>query len=126
MLEWRYLFGVASATLALASVATASESYDNPTLGGTPCVVLKSYQALSNGADSFGAEAMVENVCGRSLDVSFCFPLVGMDEASEPHCANGLLRPWATSKVAVSDLPARLAGPDYSWRWHGHLMGSDR
>ena len=36
------------------------------------------------------------------------------------------LRPWGTSRIVVSDLPAKLANPDYSWRWLGHLTNADR
>ena len=126
MLGWRYLLGMSAAAIGFASMAGAAETYDNPAMGDTPCVVLKSYQAHSNGKGGYGAEAEVENVCGRSVDVAFCFPFVAPGEETEPHCTNGLIRPWATSRVEVSDLPARLAGPDYSWRWHGHAGDSDR
>ena len=123
MQAWRYLFGMA-AMVAVAPGAKASESYDNPAMSGTPCVILQSYQT-SNGINSFGAAATLENVCGRSVEVAFCLPFVNSDEAAEPHCTNGLLRPWATSRIEVSDLPTKLASPDYSWRWHGHLTDSD-
>lgn len=119
---WRILLSVSSVVIAFASIAKAAETYDNPTMGDTPCVVLKSYQANANGADNYGAEAEVENVCGRSVEVAFCFPLVAPGEDTEPHCTNGVIRPWATSRVEVSDLPARLAGPDYSWRWLANTM----
>lgn len=122
MLGWRYLLGVSSVMLGLAPMAGAAESYDNPAMGETPCVVLKSYQALANGTESYGAEATVENVCGRSVEIAFCFPFVAPGEDTEPHCTNGVIRPWATSRVEVNDLPARLAGPDYNWRWLGHTM----
>lgn len=121
MQGWRYLLGL-SAAIGLASMAQASESFDNPAMGTTPCVVLKSYQALSNDAETFGAEAMVENVCGRSVEIAFCFPFVAPGEDTEPHCTNQVIRPWATSRVEVSDLPSRLAGPDYQWRWLVHSM----
>jgi hypothetical protein len=123
MQPWRYLSGLA-AVLALAPIAEASESYDNPAMGGTPCVILQSYQT-ANGDDSFGAAATLENICGRSVEVSFCLPFATSEEAAEPHCTNGLLRPWATSRIEVSDLPSKLASPNYTWRWHGHLMDSD-
>jgi len=130
MLGWQHLIGVATviglAPLALAPPAEASETYDNPTMGTTPCVILQSYQSSSNTADSFGAKATVENVCGRSIEVSFCFPFIAANEDIEPHCTNGLLRPWATTRIEVSDLPAKLANPNYHWRWHGHLMDFDR
>lgn len=116
MLGWRYLIGVAT-VIGLAPLAKANESYDNPAMGSTPCVILQSYQSSSNAADTFGAKATVENVCGRSVEVTFCFPLIAGSEEAEPHCTNGLLRPWATSRIEVSDLPTRLANPDYQWRY---------
>ena len=126
MQGWRFLSAVSLLAIGLTPVAGASETYDNPSMGSTPCVILNSYQASANGAETFGAEATVENVCGRSVEVSFCFPFVSPGEDTEPHCTSGLIRPWAKSEVVVSDLPSRLAGPDYQWRWHGHLMDSDQ
>ncbi len=120
----RYLLGVVL-MISLAPSAKASEAYDNPGMGDTPCVILQTYQA-SNGDSSFGAAATLENVCGRSVEVSFCFPFVTTDDGIEPHCRNDVLRPWGTSRIVVSDLPAKLANPDYSWRWLGHLTDSDR
>ncbi len=116
MRTWRHVLGVA-AVFGLAQLAEANETYDNPAMGVTPCVVLQSYQASSNSAETFGARATVENVCGRSVEVSFCFPFVAPGEEIEPHCTSGLIRPWATSRVEVSDLPARIANPDYQWRY---------
>ena len=116
-----------AAAVALIPWAEASETYDNPTMGDTPCVILQSYQT-SNGGESFGAAATLENVCGRSVEVTFCLPFVTSEESDEPHCSNGLLRPWGTSHIKVSDLPAKLASPDYNWRWHGwedHALDPD-
>ena len=126
MLGWRCILGASAVLIGLGSTAKAAGSYDNPTMGDTPCVVLKSYQAIADGTDSYGAEATVANVCGRSVEVAFCFPFVAPGEDTEPHCTSGLLRPWATSRVEVSDLPAQLATPDYQWRWLGHPTDSDR
>ena len=117
-----------SLVLPLAAVGTAhgQDSYDNPMLGETPCLVLKSYRALNNGASGYGATAEVENICGRSVEVNFCFPLVAAGEDSEPYCQTDVIRPWATAEVEVADLDNRLAGPDFHWRWRGHRMDSDR
>jgi hypothetical protein len=125
MRAWHHLLSAAAA-VGLASMVNASDGYDNPGTGDTPCVVLESYQSLASGTGSFGAEATVENICGRSVEIAFCFPFVAPGEDTEPHCTSRLIRPWATSRIAVTDLPARLAGPDYRWRWHGPLSGSDR
>ncbi len=111
--------------LAVVGAANAQDSYDNPTLGETPCLVLKSYQA-TNDAQGYGATAEVENICGRSVEVNFCFPLVAAGEDTEPYCQDGVIRPWATAEVRVDDLDNRLAGPDFRWRWRGHRMDSDR
>ena len=115
MQAWRCFLGFMAA-VALAPLAEANETYDNPATGGTPCVILQSYQA-SNGEGSFGAAATLENVCGRSVEISFCLPFVASEDAAEPHCRNGLLRPWATSRIEVSDLPTKLASPNYNWRY---------
>ena len=122
MQGWRDLLGVASALTVFMPLAAAGETYDNPAMGDTPCIVLKSYQANANGIESYGADATVENVCGRSVEIAFCFPLVAPGEETEPHCTSSVIRPWATSNVSVSDLPARLAGPDYQWRWLNPTM----
>lgn len=123
MQGWPCLLGVSAVLFGVVTTANAAETFDNPAMGTTPCVILKSYQASSDGADAYGAQAIVENVCGRSVEIAFCFPFVSpADDAAEPHCTNGLIRPWATSEVEVSGLPARLAGPNYQWRWHGPTM----
>ena len=126
MLRWDRLAGMSLTLLLLAGGVAAEDGYDNPGLGDTPCLILKSYHASSTGDAAFGAVAEVENVCGRSVEVAFCFPLVTPDEGAAPHCQNGVVRPWGSAEITVSDLPARLAGPDFSWRWHGHPMDSDR
>ncbi|NJO37253.1 MAG: hypothetical protein HC871_06085 [Rhizobiales bacterium] len=112
--------------LGVIGAALAEETYDNPTLGSAPCLVLKSYQAINHGAAGYGAKAEVENICGRSVEVDFCFPLIDAGEDTEPYCRNGVIRPWATAEVRVDDLDNRLAGPDFRWRWRGHPMDSDR
>lgn len=106
-------------TLVTVGAAHAQDAFDNPTLGDTPCLVLKSYQATSNNA-GYGAAAEVENICGRAVEVSFCFPLVAAGEDTEPYCRNGVIRPWATAEVKVDDLDNRLAGPDFQWRWRAY------
>ena len=116
MQVWQCFLGVSVMVIGLAPSAEANETYDNPLRGEAPCLVLNGYQASGNG-DRFGAVANVENICGRSVEVSFCFPFVEPVDDVDRACQNGVVRPWATSTVAISDQPAKLTGPDYQWRY---------
>ena len=101
---------------AITAPVSAQEDYDNPTLGSAPCLVLKSYNSTAQGT-TFGADAIVENICRRSIEVAFCFPYLAPAEEAESHCVNGVIRPLAAATIEVEDLPAQLAGPDYKWRY---------
>jgi hypothetical protein len=104
------------ATSAATSPVQAQDGYDNPSLGSAPCLVLKSYRSTVSG-ETFGADATVENICGRSIEVAFCFPYLAPAEEAESHCVNGMIRPRAAAAIEVEDLPAQLSGPDYKWRY---------
>jgi hypothetical protein len=100
--------------------SAAAQNYDDPALGATPCVILNSYAshaAKPGDAEIFHAEAGIENVCGRSVEVSFCFPLVEAVGDVESQCVERTLRPWSKAKVQVDDLPGRIIGVDYRWRY---------
>jgi hypothetical protein len=106
--------------LAVTAGSAIAEDYDDPALGATPCVVLNSYAshaAASGGAETFRAEAGIENVCGRSVEVSFCFPLVEAVGDVERQCVTSTLRPWSKARVHVEELPGRIIGVDYHWRY---------
>lgn len=114
MLSWVGILSV----LAMGSVAAeASETYDNPNLGVAPCLVLNSYHADAGRSDGFDAVANFENICGRSVEVALCFPYIEPVDDVDRHCLNDVVRPWAQSTIKVSDLPAKLTGPDYQWRY---------
>lgn len=115
---------ILAAGLLLASTSTsppahAAQDYDNPGLGVAPCVVLNRYEAGRHGKDdpAFNAAADIENICGRTLEVSICFLLAEAVGGSDRHCMEQLLRPWAGASVAFRDAPVRITGPEYHWRY---------
>lgn len=103
--------------LVVGGAAAASETYDNPGLGNAPCLVLNSYKTGAGRNDRFDAVASIENICGRSVEVALCFPYVEPVDDVDRQCFNGVVRPWAQSTVEISDLPVKLTGPDYQWRF---------
>lgn len=114
--------GLGAATLLACGGAFAAEPpYDNPKSdSAAPCVVLNSYEAgpsaLTQGS-TFGAKANLTNICGRTVEIAFCFlyaePVEGRDRA----CYGGFIRPGSGSEVANDLAPVRIVGSDYKWRW---------
>lgn len=99
--------------------ASAAEGYDNPSRGVAPCVVLNRYEVGRQGKDEpvFSAAAEIENICGRTLEVSICFLLAESVDGSDRQCLDELLRPGSDAAVRLSDAPVRITGPDYRWRY---------
>lgn len=100
---------------------SGQEGFDNPTMGTAPCLVLTRYETgrgrLADGGQGHTATARFENVCGRSLEVSFCFLYMEPVEDRDRACYAGALRPWAASFAETPPAAARIAGPDYAWRY---------
>jgi hypothetical protein len=108
--------------LATAHSARAADGYDDPSLGTTPCVVLNRYELQrvgKRGAENprFGARAEMENLCGRTVEVSFCFLYAQPVDGHTERCFDELLRPWSGDAVAHPTGPVRITGPSYHWRY---------
>lgn len=99
----------------------AAQDYDNPTMAGAPCVLLNSYEVEPTGGGDDGspyrASATIENICGRTLEVQFCFAYAPNDDGVERNCFQGPVRPWATSQVVNPETPFRITGSSYEWRY---------
>lgn len=99
-----------------------SGEFDNPALGSVPCVVLNRYDVSpagqANGTPQFKAYASVENICGRTLDLEFCFTMAESEEGEAArNCYGAALRPWTSAEVNKPGGPARVVGTDYRWRY---------
>lgn len=108
-----------TAALAATSAALAQDQWDDPAPGESPCVMLNSYDVAPRGRGeerTFGGEAALENLCGRSLEVSFCFLHPG-DEEKDRSCYQGPVRPWASTTVVTQGASSRIVGPEYHWRY---------
>jgi hypothetical protein len=122
-----------SMTMALAFVATtaplgigtaaAQDLYDNPAMGGAPCVVLSRYVSdqPTTGLAADGAlrraEVGVENICGRSVEVSLCINFAEPIDDMTASCIVEILRPRKASSTHRVEVPVALAGPTWEWRW---------
>ena len=114
---------VAAAQDAPSAAATEEQhpDFDNPMMGDTPCLVLSRYDSgrapgARNNAQS-PARADFENICGRALEISFCFLYAQPVEDEDRACYAGSLRPYERSYAVNPPVPVRIAGPDYYWRY---------
>ena len=111
----------AALLLAAAAPAAAAEAaFDNPGMGSAPCVVLNQYAATTPGrgdAGTYAAFAELENICGRTVDVAFCFQLAEASGGEDALCVDGIIRPWSTAKRIAIESPVRITGPQYRWRY---------
>jgi len=108
--------GLGSAVL-LGDTATAQQ-YDNPAVGGLPCVVIEAQQSSrqrSGDASTYGSTTRIENLCNIAVEVEFCLSDVGGEEASL--CEQTTLRPLADTVLVKRDHPTRLTGPRIAWRY---------
>jgi hypothetical protein len=115
--------------LCLAAVgADAADGFDNPSWGGAPCLVLNDYQVrTSRVADEtvFRANATVENICGRTLEVAFCFLYAEpTEEDVDRSCHSAVMRPWTRAQAQAPSAPTRIVGTDYQWRFLTEGLGS--
>ncbi len=99
--------------------AQAAESYDNPTTAtSAPCVVLSHYDAQAVARSTgYKGRAKIENICGRSMAVLFCFRYAEPVNEVDRRCYQGALRPGESSEVELAEAPARLATPEFQWRY---------
>jgi hypothetical protein len=112
------VFGLGAMVVLYGQIAGAAESYDNPTNGTAPCVVLSHYDARALGRQPvYRAQATIENICGRSMDVRFCFRYAVATDDGDQRCFQGTLRPGASTAVEVARSQTRLAGPEFQWRY---------
>lgn len=104
----------------LAALASPpAPAYDNPTQGTMSCVGLTYFQVTRAGAGaaSHGAMARIENLCGRAVEVSFCFRYAQPVEGSDAHCVVQPLRPGGENGIELSDSPVLITGPEYRWKY---------
>ena len=118
---WWAGVGLCCVAVLLADRDAAAQAFDNPTMGEAPCVFLNRYEVerVANGDDSprYRGSATIENVCGRALEVQFCFNITSNEAGIEQNCFQGPVRPWAKSNVVSEETPARITGPSYEWRY---------
>jgi len=110
------------ATVLLGSgLPAAGQEFDNPKTGNAPCIVLSRYQVeegrSSEGQPEHRASAALRNICGRSVEITFCFayrePVNGVDRS----CFGGLVRPWSDSQVQTPTGPVMITGFEQQWRY---------
>lgn len=98
-------------------------AFDNPTQGSVPCVVLNRYDVApaageADGGMQYQASAGVENICGRTLDVEFCFLTAAAEDGEAGRsCYGAALRPGASAEVNAPGATARVVGTDYRWKY---------
>jgi hypothetical protein len=101
--------------------AQAQDAFDDPSgSGSVPCIVLNRYEVESLGRPHeharYRAAAVIENICGRAMEVRFCFLRAEPVDGADRSCFQGPLRPWAMASVEENDAPARITAPEYQWR----------
>lgn len=102
--------------------AHAQDAFDDPSASGSvPCIVLNRYEIESLGRPHeparYRAQAVIENICGRAMEVRFCFLRAEPVDGADRSCFQGPLRPWAVASVEDNDAPARITAPEYQWRY---------
>ncbi len=104
------------------SAAQAQEtSFDNPGTETGPCVALNDYEVQrttgAEGATAFRGTAVLENICGRAMEVKFCFRLAEPVDDKSENCFEGSIRPWDSVNVIDPAAGARIVGANYEWRY---------
>lgn len=101
--------------------AGAVESFDNPSAGATPCLALNRYEVkptrTPEGISLYQASASVENICGRTLEVVFCFVYAEPVNEADRSCFGAIMRPWSNAQVEVPGSPTRVVSTEYRWRY---------
>jgi hypothetical protein len=102
--------------------ARAQDAFDDPSAPGSePCIVLNRFEvtplATANGPGHYRADAVIENVCARAMEVHFCFLRAQAADGNDRSCFQGPLRPWAMASVADDNVPTRVTSPEYQWRY---------
>ena len=111
---------LAASALARPGASATAATFDNPKVGDAPCVNLNRFEVTRAGSEDaprYRADAVLENACGRSVEVSFCLMYAEAVEGADRHCVEELLRPWAASTVVHEGAPVRITGPEYRWRY---------
>jgi hypothetical protein len=101
--------------------AGAAESFDNPSAGATPCLALNRYEVqptrTPEGISLYQASASVENICGRTLEVVFCFIYAEPVNGADRSCFGAIMRPWSNAQVEAPVSPTRIVSTEYRWRY---------
>ena len=112
---------IALVTVPLGHGALAQEDFDNPTPGSAPCIVLNGYEVQAYQLDPetplYRGRATIENICGRTMDVAFCFVRTGPYDETERDCYGGPLRPGSTAELETPAVALRITSPEIKWRY---------
>ncbi|MCB1743360.1 MAG: hypothetical protein KDK91_23490 [Gammaproteobacteria bacterium] len=118
---------VVAATLCWMGPASG-EGFDNPTRAGIGCIALDEFRARPTvplrspptGRQSqagHSASAVVENLCGRTVEMKFCFLLASGDADKRQACSEQLVRPSERARVTLKLSELRIIGSEYEWRY---------
>lgn len=101
--------------------ALAQEEYDSPRSGNSPCIVLDEYiidRVPGQGGEmTYRARATLGNICGRSMEVRFCFILAEATDAGDRICHSGTVRPGSQTSVETEVVPSRIVDREIVWRF---------
>ena len=129
MTGWRLLMlGLGSILMWSVDQPRAAEGFDTPRSASGPCLVLSSYEVSTSDAAAgerlFRANATVENICGRTLEVAFCFLYAEPTDSVDRSCYSAVVRPWSRAQAAAPSAATRIVGTDYQWRFLTEGLGS--
>ncbi len=115
--------GCGLAALALPAPAQAQDNgaFDNPGTGSGPCMVLNRFEVTDvpagENSTAYRGMAILENICGRAMEVSFCFELSEPVDDQSRSCFLGSVRPWDRVSVEEPGAGARIVAPELEWRY---------
>lgn len=100
---------------------TGQEAYDSPQMGTAPCIVVDEYiidrVPDQGGQIAYRARVKLGNICGRSMDVRFCFMLAEPTDAGDRICHAGTVRPGSQTTIATDVVPTRIVDREIAWRY---------
>lgn len=115
---WRSAFAFGLAVGCLAGIGSLdAQEYDNPEVESVPCLVVTSFNIGPAGGGDYAGNAALENSCGRTIEVRFCFVLAAEVEGAENVCYAGDVRPWSGRAVEATPVPARIIDFETAWRF---------
>jgi len=112
-------FGLCILLAGFLYTAQAGDDYDNPSMGSTPCITVDTYRVreVAGGALPYKVDAILQNICGRSVELSLCLVYVTPVEGVDRSCYGSLVRPGSRAQILGAGVPVRVSRPEYSWRY---------